>query len=406
MAKPLTLGYLIPQFPGQTHIFFWREILALERMGINVALFSTRPPPPGLISHSWSEEAIARTEYLGQIKPVEAAKTALGISPTLYARDVLREGKALAKDLAISAAAAHRLRDICRDRGVSHVHVHSCGRAALVAMLANRLGGPDYSLTLHGDMGDYGIGQRLKWRHAKFATVVTEKLLSELPGHLGDDRPDRVIVQPMGVDPMVLQRDTPYVPYAGGRPLQLFSCGRLNRIKGHDDLMKSVRILLAKGIDVHLTIAGEDDDGGVGYRQVLETVRDNLKLRDHVTFLGAVDAETVKSHLVSTDIFTLASWHEALGVVYMEAMSCETPVIGVRTGGVPELIRDGVDGLMVPPQDPEAMAEAILKLAADPDMAMRLSSAGRQRILEKFSCHKGAEVLAREALDLRISKEI
>lgn len=406
MSTSPKIGYLIPEFPGQTHIFFWREILALERMGIEVVLFSTRQPPPGLISHKWSQEAIARTEYLGSIDPLAAATTALTVPPTVYARDILREGKALARDLATTSGAARLLHASCKRQGISHVHAHSCGRAALVTMMAHRMGGPTYSLTLHGPMSDYGSGQRLKWRHAKFATVITEKLNALLPEQLGSDRPDRIFVQPMGVDVDVLSRDLPYTPYQKGDTLRLFTCGRLNVVKGHQDLIDAVKTLRDKGIDVRLNVAGEDDDGGSGYRRVLEDQIAELDLNHAVTLLGAISAEEVRRHLLDAHQFVLASWHEPLGVAYMEAMACETPTIGTNAGGAPELIRHGVDGIMVEPKSPKSLAAAIELIANSPEDAMRLGKAGRARILDKFDCKRGAELIARESLDLTISKEI
>ncbi|MDC0736815.1 glycosyltransferase family 4 protein [Cognatishimia sp. SS12] len=406
MTKSPTLGYLIPEFPGQTHIFFWREILALERMGHTVALFSTKRPPKGLISHAWSQEAMVRTTYLGKIDPLAAATGAMGLSPLIWARDVLREGKALAKDLAMTTAAAQKLKESCAAQGIAHVHVHSCGRAALVAMLAQQMGGPSYSLTLHGPMSDYGPGQRLKWRHAKFATVITEKLRAELPEQLGSDLPAKLFVQPMGVDPQTLQRDMPYSPPQPGESLRLFSCARLNVVKGHLELMQAVRRLRDQGMNVRLDIAGEDDAGGSGYRSVLEAEIETLELGNHVRLMGAISAEEVRRALLNAHLFVLASWHEPLGVAYMEAMSCEVPTIGTDAGGVPELIRHGVDGLLVPPRDPEALASAISLLVANPEDAMRLGKAGRARILAQFSSDRGAEVIAREALDLRVSEEI
>ncbi len=375
-------------------------------MGINVALFSTRPPPKGLISHKWSDEAMARTEYLGNMNPKHAARAALGVSPAIWAKDVMREGRELAKDLAIASAAAQRLKESCARQGITHVHAHSCARSALVAMLAHQLGGPTYSLTLHGPYSDYGLGQRLKWRHAKFATVITEKLLNELPDQVGDDRPEKVFVQPMGVDVNVLKRHAPYVPYQMGETLRVFTCGRLNIVKGHQDLMQAIRILRDRGLDVRLDIAGEDDEGGTGYRKTLEDRIVELGLENHVTLLGAISAEEVRRYLLDAHVFALASWHEPLGVAYMEAMSCQVPTIGTKAGGVPELIRDGRDGLMVAPKSPESLAGAIQLIAANPEKARQLGLDGRERILDRFNCEKGAELIARESLDLRISKEI
>ena len=380
------IGYLVPQFPGQTHIFFWREIAELEKRGVQVRIFSTRPPAKGLIAHDWSADAITRTLYLGQVKPL-AALTALPAAPW---------SQAPAKDIVLSLSAARQLVSACKAEGIGHVHVHSCGRAALIAAIAQKIGGPAYSLTLHGPLSDYGPGQRFKWRGARFATIITEKLLAEVHAELAGDLPSRLIIQPMGVDTDVLRRDAPYIPARPGEPLRLFTCGRLNIVKGHQDLMAAVRILLDQGQPVTLDIAGEDDDGGAGYRRVLQARIAELGLTSHVRLLGAIDADTVKAGLLNAHAFVLASWHEPLGVALMEAMSCEVPTIGTAAGGVAELISDGVDGVLVPPKDPAALAAAILTLTSDAARCLALGAAGRARVVSAFHAGLGAETLIRE----------
>ena len=393
MTATRTLGYLVPQFPGQTHIFFWREIAELEKRGVTVDLMSTRHPPAGLVAHDWSAGAMARTTYLGR-PDLLAGLSAL---PRLPYGELIREaranGRAMLKDIAVSIPAAQRLIRHCRARGIDHVHVHSCGRAALIAAIARRMGGPRYSLSLHGPLSDYGPGQRFKWRHAAFASIITEKLKAEMLAEMPEDLPARLFIQPMGVDTDVLAPDAPYAPVAGGETLRLFSCGRLNIVKGHQDLMAAVRLLIDRGRRVQLHIAGEDDDGGSGYRKVLEARIAELGLGDHVRLLGAIDAGKVRDEIRAAHLFVLASWHEPLGVALMEAMSCGTPTIGTNAGGVPELIRDGVDAELVPPKSPEALAGAIAALADDPGRAARLSVAGRQRIVAGFHSGRGAEML-------------
>ena len=393
MTATRTLGYLVPQFPGQTHIFFWREIAELEKRGVRVELLSTRHPPAGLVAHDWSAEAMARTTYLGKADMLAG----LAALPRLPYRALLSEatsgGGAMVKDIAVSLPAAQRLIRHCRARGIDHVHVHSCGRAALIAAIARQMGGPRYSLSLHGPLSDYGPGQGFKWRHAEFASIITRKLQAEMQAEMPGNLPARLFIQPMGVDTDVLSPAGPCRPVAEGGRLRLFSCGRLNIVKGHQDLMQAVRLLRDAGRDVALTIAGEDDDGGSGYRKVLEARIAELGLSDHVTLLGAVDAARVRDEIRAAHIFVLASWHEPLGVALMEAMSCGTPTIGTNAGGVPELIRDGVDAVLVPPKSPEALAQAIAALAHDPDRAARLSLAGRARIVEGFHSGRGAEML-------------
>ena len=392
-TTPDTLGILIPQFPGQTHIFFWREIIELEKRGVSVALFSTRPPPPGLIAHDWSGAAMARTTYLGDMSPANAALALPRLPLRDLARDLRRDGTRLMRDLLLSMPAARRLARACAARGITHVHAHSCGRAALIAALANRVWGLDYSLTLHGPLSDYGPGQGFKWRHAAFATVITRKIIREIETTLAGDLPGRVYLRPMGVDTETLRRSTPYAPPEPGAPLRIFSCGRLNVVKGHQDLAQAVRHLRDSGIDARLEIAGEDDAGGSGFHTELQADLNRLDLQDHATLLGAIDADAVRARLEAADIFVLASWHEPLGVAYMEAMSMGVPTIGTDAGGVPELITSGRDGLLVPPRDPETLAAAIAALANDPERCRALSRTGRDRIVEGFSSALGAETI-------------
>lgn len=396
MNTPVKLGYLVPQFPGQTHIFFWREVRELEKRKAEIVLFSTRRPPKGLIAHSWSRDAIARTTYIG-IPDFRSFVGGLMRLPFLVKP---REYRGLWRDLILSAPAAWRLARDTRARKITHVHVHSCGRAALVATLARRMGGPTYSLTLHGPLSDYGSGQIIKWSGAAFATVITEKLKAELIAELGNAVPARLPVRPMGVDTEVLKRPNPYIPKAQGAPLRLFCCARLNVVKGHQDLLQAVRILLDRGVDVQLEIAGEDDAGGGGYHRKLQARLEALSLTNNARLLGAIDADAVREKLLAADIFVLASWHEPLGVAYMEAMSCEVPTIGTDAGGVRELIRDGKDGLIVPPKDPVHLADAIENLSENPDLAQRLSKGGRTRIVAGFRASLGAQTLLEEVARL------
>ncbi len=386
----------MPQFPGQTHIFFWREIIALEEMGHDVRIFSTRKPPPGLVAHSWSDAAMQRTTYLGKLDPWQAALSVARLTPEGLPMWMLQEGPRFATDAALTLSAARALRNACDADGIEHVHVHSCGRAALTAALARRMGGAPYSLTLHGPLSDYGAGQRFKWSGAEFATIITRKLMDEVHETLDGALPPRCVIRPMGVDTHRLRRDTPYEGPEPGRPVRLFSCGRLNVVKGHQDLMTATRQLLDQGVDVRLEIAGEDDAGGSGFRKELEAHLKKLYLQDHVKLLGAIDADAVRQKLIESHIFVLASWHEPLGVAYMEAMACGVPVIATEAGGVPELIEDNVQGRLVPPQAPSILARAIRDLAGDRDALLRLSAAGRAHVEAHYRAELGAETLVEE----------
>jgi len=357
-----TLAYLVPEFPGQTHAFFWREIEALEAAGITVDLLSTTPPAYGLVDHPWRPLATARTTYLARPSPGDAlrgvralaAATASGRLAAAIGR--ARGGAPVERAKVLLAAAV--LAGRARAHGWTHVHVHSSGNSARVAMVASAIADLTYSVTLHGPLADYGPQQREKWVNATFGLVITERLREELTRTLGAGIADRVRLAPMGIRLADTERSQAYQPWAGEGEARLFSCGRLNPAKGHEVLIRAVRILVDGGVPTHLSIAGEDERGGAGYRHHLERLIDELGVRSHVTLLGAVGEDAVRAQLEQAHVFVLASRGEPLGVAIMEAMGAAVPVVVGDGGGVRELITPGT-GLLVDAADPRAVAEAV-----------------------------------------------
>jgi glycosyltransferase involved in cell wall biosynthesis len=199
----------------------------------------------------------------------------------------------------------------------------------------------------------------------------------------------------MGVDLERFQRSKPYQPWDGTGPCRIFTCGRLNPCKGHDDLIRAVAHLRKQGIEAHLHIAGEEDSQSGGYRKVLGQLIVELGLVDQIKLLGAVPEETVCAELQEAHVFALASLEEPLGVVIMEAMALEVPVVVTGRGGVAELVSNGVDGLLIDPRNPLQMSEAIAKVLRDRSLARQLSDTGRRTIETSFHSGVSAEVLKR-----------
>jgi glycosyltransferase involved in cell wall biosynthesis len=178
------------------------------------------------------------------------------------------------------------------------------------------------------------------------------------------------------------------MPARRGGPVAIVSCGRLDPGKGHADLIEAVSILVKNGIDATLTILGEGPQ-----RSVLENLR--KPLGERVKLPGATAEGGVRAALESANIFALASHDEAIGVATMEAMSMELPVIVTRVGGVPDLVRDGIDGLLVKAGTPGAIAGAVERLLDDPDRAAQMGQNGAARIRRSFTSRVSAEALAR-----------
>jgi glycosyltransferase involved in cell wall biosynthesis len=398
MSTPYRLGYLVPEFPRQTHIFFWRECEQLRRRGVDPFFLSTRRPPPTACPHAFRDQAAAATHYVfpppawsvfnlfGRPKGAWRALCYwLGLGGSVKDR---------AKYLGLLVCAAH-LAGYCRRHGVTHVHVHSCGQAALLAAFAQRLGGPGYSLTLHNALEDHGPLQREKWRYARFAIVVTNRLLQQVKREIGPDLPP-VYVASMGVDLDAFQRATPYRPAEPGGVVRVFACGRLHPGKRHDLLIRAVSLLRKEGIDARLVVAGEDADSGTGqFRRDLENLADELGVSDVVSLPGAMSEAEIRRELESAHVFALSSDTEALGVVLVEAMAMRVPVITTAVGGTTELVRDGQNGLAVPPGDAAAIANAVRRIATDPALAGRFSAAGRTTVEAGYGSDRSAETIVR-----------
>ncbi len=395
------IGYLVPEFPGQTHAFFWREIQALAHLGVACELLSTRRPKRELIAHSWSQQAIRHTTY---IWPLSLAGLAAAIGAILRAGPagwwralrslITAEAQGLPHRLRLLGLllASAQLVALSRRRGWQHLHVHSCADSANLAMFARSLGGPGYSVTLHGPLRDYGPNQAMKWRCANFGIVITHKLLAEVRATLGAVAPRRIVVAPMGVNTRMFERTVHYEPWRDRGPYRIFSCGRLNPCKGYEDLVSAVALLRSQGVDAKLRIAGADDAVGQ-YRARLEQMIRSLGIGESVALLGAVSEEIVKQELEAAHVFSLASIEEPLGVATMEAMSMSVPVVVTRQGGVSELVQDGVDGVLVEAKAPQDLARGLEFIARNPELAVRIALSGRQKVVQGFDSETSARAM-------------
>lgn len=398
------IGYFIPEFPGQTHIFIWREREILAELGIEADLVSTRPPVKGIVSHVWANEAQKNTVYLVPftiqdffISLIEVLKA--GATAWLNCLAAIAKAKDLSLfqrlRLFLLTFVAGKLAWLARTKGWSHVHVHSCADAANIAMFASILTGLTYSLTLHGPtLEQYGLNQEQKWKHSSFGLVISEKLFNVVKDRLAGFLPQQVAIAPMGVNLSEIKRHSPYTPWQADTPCRIFACGRLNPVKGHKYLIETVERLRQRGFDVKLQIAGEDEQGGSGYRQEIEKIIQEKSLCDAVELLGAVSEERIRKSLEDAHVFALASLNEGIPVAVMEAMAMEMPVVVTNVGGNSELVNDGVDAILVQPEKPEEMADAIVRVLQNKELALSLSQASRNKISEKFHHRRSAEALA------------
>jgi glycosyltransferase involved in cell wall biosynthesis len=385
------IGYLVPEFPAQTHAFFWRELTAIEGLGTPVQCFSTRRPAPEACPHAFRDAARGRTLYLFPPRPGAVLGTLLrhplGALKAAAHALTLRESpwRERVRTLALLPSAAD-LVAACRARGIAHVHIHSCASSAHLGAMARHLAGLSYSLTLHGDLAVYGRDHAAKMAGARFVSAVTAALASEV-ARVAPGTPHPVIW--MGVDTARFR--PPAGPRAPG-PFRVATVARLNRVKGHRFFLQAMARLAAEGREIRYRIAGEGPE-----RAAIEAEIARLGLGGQVEMLGSIDEAAVLALLQGSDALALTSigQGEAAPVTVMEAMACGLPVISSVIGGTPDMIEDGVDGLLVGQEDVDAIAAALRRLTGEPALCAALSAAARASAVSRFDHVQNAGQLLR-----------
>lgn len=208
-----------------------------------------------------------------------------------------------------------------------------------------------------------GAAEAAAVRRAAAVITLTERLAAVVESRIP---PGRVHVVPSGM------RAAAYGPAAAGEPDEVLFVGRLHRQKGVDTLVRAVPLLPA---GCRVTLAGDGPERGALRRLAAE-----LGVADRVRVTGFLPHREVPGLLAAARVAVLPSRYEELGTALVEAMAAGRPVVASRVGGIPELVRDGVDGLLVPPGDPVALAAAIGRLLADPALAAELGANGRARV--------------------------
>jgi colanic acid/amylovoran biosynthesis glycosyltransferase len=251
-----------------------------------------------------------------------------------------------------------------------------------------------FSLTVHGPDEFYDVEKfylRQKVESAKFIVCISDFCRSQImrlvdPVHWG-----KMHVVRQGVDPDLF-RPTRQEREAG-KVLEVLCVGRLIASKGQLILLRACDMLLRRGYSFRIRLVGTGPD-----REHLEAfaVQKNIP----VIFEGAKSNYEIRRLLDRADVFALASFAEGVPVALMEAMAMEVPCVSTCVAGIPELIRNGLDGLLVPASSAEAMASALGWLLDDSLLRRRLGAEGRRRAEEDYNLAQNVHSLANMFRDL------
>jgi glycogen(starch) synthase len=272
-------------------------------------------------------------------------------------------------------AAAWALRRLPGPYDVVHAHLGEDAAVLLVALAAARRWSAPLVVTVHmsprhtlagtGPRARFlrtvgGAGEALALRRAAAVVTLTDRLAGLVRGGVAADR---IHVIPSG---------TRVFDAAAGGPTGVLFLGRLHRQKGVDTLIRALPLLPP---DATVMLVGDGPE-----RAALRRLAADLGVADRVTVTGFVPHGMVPGLLAGADVVVMPSRYEELGTALVEAMAAGRPVVASRVGGIPELVRDGVDGLLVQPDDPAALAKAITRVLANPVLAAELGASGRARV--------------------------
>lgn len=374
----MNIGILIPEFPTQTHAFFWREIQALRQLGARVSILSTKKPRDAC-PHPFASEAMQQTHYVYPPSPLAMVRR--GFAKALPALRYVGSLSGGARKKMITASYLACAADlICHatHHGIEHLHVHSSADAAHIAAMARLMGGPPFSLHLHGDLEVYGEDHVQKFRDAAFVAVAAERLRDQVHLHAGVPL-RRVHTMRMGVETARFARR--HAPARPAGPFHIVMVSRLNHAKGHHVALPAIRRLVDRGADVRVTIAGSGPQEGAIRSLIL-----GLGLDRHVSMPGSLSEQEVLDLLGQADAFVLSSIGrgEASPVAVMEAMAAGVPVVSTVIGGTPQMIEHEIDGMLVPQNDSEALAHALSRLYDSAELRQAISERARLRAVASF----------------------
>lgn len=405
---------LVRSWPRLSQTFILNEVLALERLGLELTVVSlTRSREPTRQAHVAAVRAPVR--YLDESRRHETLArladhvTVAVRAPRRYASALLlalrspdlADGYATCSTMrclahAVRVAAQLRRTGLLRrtGAGAGHLHAHFAHDPALVGLLVHRLTGVRFTFTAHArDLFQLPVPSLLP-RIAAASAVITccQANADYLTGVLPAGLRDRVHVIPHG-----LRLDRYHAVPAGdhGGPVRIVSVGRLVEKKGFADLLRACALVQAAGHRFTCDIYG----GGPLANQ-LERLRDQLGLAGVVVFRGERDQERIAEALAGADVFALTPCvtddgdRDGIPNVITEAMACALPVVTTAAGGVLDLVRDGETGLVAPQHDVAEIARNLTTLLTNPRRRRQLGVAGRAAVEEGFDIEVSARRLA------------
>ncbi|MEY4871816.1 MAG: hypothetical protein RLZZ563_1146 [Pseudomonadota bacterium] len=385
---PLRIGYVLKRFPRFSETFILNELLSLQAQGVRTDVFSLLVPPEEP-RHARLADYAGRVTYLADTVAADA-RPAPADAELFAGQSAGAVSRLIAK--------ADRVAVEARRAGITHLHAHFASDAATVALLAARRIGGSFSMTAHArdiyhlyvDAATDAAKRRAKLQAAAFTVTVSDYNAAHLRA-LCPEAADRIHRLYNGIDLDLFQ------PATSSRVVnRIIAVGRLVEKKGFADLVTACGLLRNQGHALSCDIVG---DGPLQATLAAQIAAEGLQ--DTVRLVGPMPQEQLAHALGTAAIATLPCIvtddgdRDGLPTVLLEAMAKALPVVTTSVTGGPEIVDHGRTGLVCPPGNPAALAQALGALLADPGLAHRMGQAGRARAESLFDLHRNVAVLTR-----------
>jgi len=382
-SSHLALAYLTTEYPKTSHTFIRREIVELERCGQLVTRWAIRQSTEPAVDPADVAEQDRTVQFLSQgwMKLLSSALVAVISRPRRFLQALAmtagmarRSDRGLFRHFAYLVEASHLLHLARRSR-IRHVHVHFGTNAAAVARLARCLGGPTYSLTIHGPDefdGPRALSLPAKFADALFVIAITDYCAAQIRRWMPYEQWHKIHIVRCTIDESFLDKAQPVDPAS-----RTFVCvGRLTAQKGQFILLDALAQIVNEGVDARLVLAGDGE-----LRPQIERRIAELRLQDRVQITGWIDESEVRRRLLESRALVLPSFAEGLPVVIMEAFALGRAVVSTTIAGIPELVVPEENGWLVPAGNVAQLAAAMRAvLDAPPEQLDRMGRCGQKRV--------------------------
>lgn len=393
----MRVAYLVNQYPKVSHSFIRREILALERQGIDVVRIALRGWDAEIVDEQDAREQQQTRYVLRGMAPLLFAVARMVFKrPLLFSRALFlawqmgwRADRPLPIHLIYLAEACLIARWV-EERKVDHLHAHFGTNSAEVAMLVHALCELPWSFTVHGPEefdkpGFLGLGDKV--RRCSFVVAISSFGRSQIYRWVEHQCWPKVHVVHCGLESEAFVEPSLATPSKS----RLVCVGRLCEQKGQLLLIEAAQRLTSEQLDFELVLVGDGE-----MRSEIETLVTRHGLNERVRITGWLSGADVRLEILAARALVLPSFAEGLPVVIMEAMAAGRPVISTYVAGIPELVTHGKHGWLVPAGDIDALVDTLRRCLATPvgDITL-MGEAARQRVRERHAVDQAAEQLAR-----------